>query len=1542
MTCPGVLVCVGREAFSPTLVNFIRKNSEEKLPGLGSRSSGLGPRTPGNGARSPAMQGARSPPHGTQSRASEYSEGHDSKKNGESVHPTVGFSEGHKTYFLLCFLLLVHAVNFGLKTKKSIIHPRSDSSNRSTRFSLSSDKSYSNGVGTDPQARPAVMNEDIEKRVLVNKDGSLSVEMRVRFRLQSDETLQWSTQIQKRPSLTNECCPLSQTQPHYLQQAQSESCSDPDSISYDPEAVDYSTQQVLGGNHCPCCYQRQEQQYDLWENPVHSHKYAPVPHPHVTSHSHTVMRHTHSSSSSSSCNSRRVVRCRARLSNCGGDISSEQGHLVQEEMCMTEHLEHRVEVEQNGDTHVEVCRVSRCCSRSSEIVATDSNLRPSSGKSVDDELKMEEGEEPALSTVSSSSHVLQSFIEDPDDDLPPSASQCSHRNEFATAADIQPAGNTCDGCVQGEGNGSRAVSAGSPCHCGASSPHCLAKGKEQMEAPQSCHSRMSRASCKSSKSQIAASEGPADEADEVMTRVASGMSSHTGLSGDFAQSGSSCICPNCGGCKTSRASNRSDHSSHGSQNTATPVSKQDNGSDGSEDDSGANDSAVSTQSNKSNLTNIGLPNELEERASSASSTRSHKSSCYGRISAGAEGERSPSTQSQKSKCGITAEKNDSKSAEETERVSSCLSAKCALSDKSNISGKLGKAERPNSAISAKSNESKVSVNSGTSHRSTVCSHCGRAASTDKAKPIVETTQLGGAIETEERTPSVLSAKSGKTSEKSISPRVEIEGEERVMSQMSGRSIKSNLSVKSSKPSCNGSCKSHKSNCSQSPEARPEVDDQTGDGEEHQERAASALSAKSDSTSKSNDEATLRGVSPSTNEVKAEEGTANCRTPSAMSGNSHTSAMSSKSLRSNCTSALLNPNQDTGPSTEADSDEKQTQERVASAMSAKSKSSARSGTSHKSKSSLSVKTLFPNVVTIKTPEDEEGHDTAQRAQSSVSTKSGKSNVSHKSGKDTAADVDETDADEDNRPISKSSQHSNSQSLSGTRAGEARGPSALSVHSIKSAKSGRSKCSCGTASVKKVEKEEQEDKEAKNEEAVSIRSPSTQRARIESGGSDQPLSPTSSGSVSLGLPADTAESDSGKSGVSCHVTSDAPNEESILNEHAMETESTVSRKSKNAESVLSQNNPAVEIPGRTEDKSEESGEKGAGRASSAVSVKSSRSKKSPCSCRTEAGSVKSSSKTEVHETNNTDNGTVSALSSKTAKARSKSPRSASAKSVTPIENKPVSRPASEAIEKESQSPCCLLPESAASAAQDTLITDKSPRANSRSSVKTTSSQKEDTPLKSSSPCSLHTPKPGSKVKTCSESTLSQSLSAADLLKETMSVPRPHSQQSKASKTSQKIKCKKGRESRNQDRQEDTEDLTPACLPNASPSEVVSDWLRSIPANSTMLTLGDEEEGRDKGVGENAGEETAMEEASPGDEEIIGEEGEGVEEVEGEEATESKSLGPVPGDPVHNSYPHTLLLKGEPLPRNWQSSTAVMKVLLSSSLGRCRSLPEVSNTP
>ncbi|XP_053721804.1 retinitis pigmentosa 1-like 1 protein [Synchiropus splendidus] len=363
VTCPGVLVCVGREPFSPTVVNVLRKSSEEKL-GLASKSPGLGPRTPGNDARSPQ--------HGAQSGTSEYSEGPDIKKN----------------------------VNFGLETKKSIIHPRSDSSNRSARFSLSSEKSYVNSLN----ARPAIMNDDIEKRVLVNKDGSLSVEMKVRFRLQGEETLQWSTQIKKTPTLNSDLS-LHENTASYLQHAQSGSCSDPDSVAFGPDGMEEA-------NHSRCCYHRPERHYDLWENPVHSRKQHPVPPPHSSSR--TILRHTHSSSSSSSCNSRRVVRCRAQLTN------GRTSQLVQKEMRVTEQVEHRVEMEQNGDTHVEVSSVSRNCSHS-KVVLVDSNVSSASSEKED---------ECSQYGASTCNQVIQSLKDnDEEEDLPPSASQCSHRNE---------------------------------------------------------------------------------------------------------------------------------------------------------------------------------------------------------------------------------------------------------------------------------------------------------------------------------------------------------------------------------------------------------------------------------------------------------------------------------------------------------------------------------------------------------------------------------------------------------------------------------------------------------------------------------------------------------------------------------------------------------------------------------------------------------------------------------------------------------------------------------------------------------------------------------------------------------------------------------------------------------------------------------------------------------------------------------------------------------------------------------------------------------
>lgn len=1512
------------------------------------------------------------------------------------------------------------SVNFGLETKKSIIHPRSDSSNRSARFSFSSEKSYGNGVTACPQGKPAIMNDDIEKRVLVNKDGSLSVEMRVRFHLQNDETLQWSTQIKKSPSLSNECCPLSQAQPHYLQQGQSESCSDPDSTSFDQYGVDYSSQPLqceLEGNHCPCCHQRHEQHYDLWENPAHSHKSAPVPPPHAPSHTHSMMRHTHSSSSSSSCNSRRVVRCRARLSSCGGGSGSEQSKLVQEEMCVTEQVEHRLEVEQDGDTHIEVHKVSRCCSRS-EVVVADSNLQPLRRKSAEDE------EDRPPSAVSSSSHVLQSLKEDEDDeddDLPPSISRCYHSNEPSPTPETQlhekPINDVSANSFHStkhkeqEELGSRAVSAASSCLCGGAAA-CSAGPDEVDQVP-----------CNTSKISVTrmseSEEGGACDDDEGIKRAVSDLSNHTGLSASSQKSATSSVCPNCGGCKRKvdsvsggRESQRTNRS-----NQASPLPNSDDAA-----------SDVSTQSNKTNLTNNGrlsaTSNILEgkvssamsrtsspqatqkekERAPSATSATSHRSNrshsgCKGStdIRAKKEDKRSfsvVSNQSAKSsKSEHTSEAPDISSRETAvsentvERAVSSLSAKScvsaqtdasvksrnstcqsgakgtsqsdnpaveehdpnnrapsSLSVKSNVSAKAEKAERPDSARSKNSN---ISVKSSISQRST-CSNCVKATAVEAT---IKVTGKGTETEVEERPTSAMSSKSN-LSAKSIKSHKSTkasepggEGEERAPSQMSGTSVKSNKSAKSTK-SFRSKCDGNEMvTCSSSKTADEAEEKKNNLKLVNNERTPSAESSKShESDSNQNTESDSEIVHKT---EKAEKRTASILShKSASSAKSHStkiegddmvdrapSAKSSKSQKSNHTTASPVP-----------SEAKENQERVESVMSAKSKSSVRSNISHKSNSSA-------NVVTIKTPTvDDEENVTNERAPSAASGRSNvSSTVSQKSncnGKTDISIIETADGDKkvtnESAPKIKSNVQTLSpkrtrsprmrspdasaastksckspvqQLLNGSDAGDTRGPSVLSVHSAGSAKSGKSRCCCGATS---------EFDEAKTEKTST---PSL------------PKSP----------------------------------EVSTMKEDVEITGSTVSQKSN---STGRRRGSAVDIPTIETPSGEENGLQKTEKAASTISVRSSRSNKSSCNCKSKekhanASSTKLGNGSETENvksapvTNGSNSRNSSAMSLAGAKVQIKSSANTTAKTVpgnsenNGTENQRNPRAASEAKQEEdtayskvisSQSPCCLRAESADLASDQSKEKDQvecKSRFSTGSdcgSVKMASSLKKGTPIKSSSPCPLH-----SKVETCSESTLSQSLSAADLLKETMAAARPCSRQSKASKSSDKSKSKKsGMCQRRSNQMDKREELTPACLPNTSPSEVVSDWLRSIPANSSMLALGDEfneEELTPKEMEEMPGGELAQE--SPEGEKLeLEEKGDPEEDEEKEDeakceiAQEEKGSDPTSGDAEGTSgRPSALLLQSEALPRSWQSSAAVMKVLLSSSLGRCRSMPEVS---
>nr|XP_009940620.1 PREDICTED: retinitis pigmentosa 1-like 1 protein [Opisthocomus hoazin] len=294
--CPSVLVCVGREPFKPVSVENLRKHSVEKLPDLGPRS------------------------------------------NSNNVNQN-------------------NEMNFELKAKKSVIHPRSSSSNRSMRFSLSSEKSYPNGLAASPDngapfsnscARPkpgdlvhSLVNDDIEKRVHVNKDGSLSVEMKVRFRLLNDETLQWSTQIKKSNVMNQMPCEESGVEEDSgvdpIQKMNPGASSEADESLYSCDIDSYMSkleESECNEAHCHSCGKK-HQDYDIWKNPMHTSQREE---PSVRSTWHT------RSSCSNTSSRRRVVHKKMASVDSLHTTSSEEfsEHIVQESSSYSETIENRM------------------------------------------------------------------------------------------------------------------------------------------------------------------------------------------------------------------------------------------------------------------------------------------------------------------------------------------------------------------------------------------------------------------------------------------------------------------------------------------------------------------------------------------------------------------------------------------------------------------------------------------------------------------------------------------------------------------------------------------------------------------------------------------------------------------------------------------------------------------------------------------------------------------------------------------------------------------------------------------------------------------------------------------------------------------------------------------------------------------------------------------------------------------------------------------------------------------------------------------------
>ncbi|XP_029568408.1 retinitis pigmentosa 1-like 1 protein, partial [Salmo trutta] len=1426
----------GRKPFRPLLLDYVTKRSEEKLPGLGTRSPGSGARSPGTGARSPGNgQGARS-------RSSVCSEGHGSKKN----------------------------VNFGLETKKTILHPLSDSSNRSARFSLSSDKSYPNGLSSCPHShggKEAVLNDDIEKRVLVNKDGSLSVEMRVRFRLHNDKMLQWSTEIKKSPSdsLTNDCCPLREAQPCYLQQGQSESCSNSDSASCVVEAADYTPKPPQ--SHYACCFQRQDQEYDLWENPTHIQ---------TSKHSHSRVRHTHSSSSSSSCRSSKLVRRRATHREC-----SEPGRVVQE-CCVREEVQRRLEVERDGGM-VEVCTVSSSCSRSElNLSATDN-----------------QGEERPLS---SSSHVLQALHDDVDD-LPPSVSRCCHSNDPPQTLPLTPQPpspmstssrsrkHTLAPTLQGEEvgereekrrdvgeeRGSRTSSRRSSNSCSCCRGEVTPKAdKERVDSSWSKASQAShgsRSPANSIRTPVAPEEGD-DEAEQGGKRAVSVMSTHTGLSGGSGGSIGSHI----GQSDLKKKRKRRGQGAH-SQVAQMSVDFL-RGPTGPTSTCSKAEQAPSPNSPEVPATEPEPTgeDEGEERAMismsvksnlSTKSSRSHKLTCSRNI-------RVVSPKPAASETLV----NDPADAEE--RAASALSAKTNASAKSRRSCKsTGDDEGEEREARAMSAKTRASIKFNRSHKS--------ACKATSPKPAACETPVNDPAEKteEEKTASAMldnnnaSVKSSRSHKSTCSkterapssnspevpgtePTVDAEGEKRAASATSNCS-------RSLKSTCSKSVRAETPGTKDIPVimttgGEETVDDTTAAGDT-EERPASAMldnnnaSVKSSRSHKSTCSKTERAPSSNSPEVPGTEPTVDAegekRAASATSN-------CSRSLKSTCSKSvraetpgtkdipviMTTGGEETVDDTTAAGD---TEERPASAISAKTSASVKSSRSHKSTCSRRVETPSSepaNVPVIETTGGDEVGEEEERAASVMSAKSNASAKSRRSNRPTC--------NGSSREVSPVAQDVPAIETTGGK--EQRNKSTASVTSNRSHKSSSSRTAADQADVIETTRRDKKG-EGTEKPASAMLTKSNASAK-----SSRSHKSTCTGSTRAVSPAPK--------------TADSPAIETTgVDREGEKTEERPACSSTSHKSNGSNRSAFLHLK-------KERGERGVrpapsttgndletGSVKSALSTKPKRKEDSSITrplSRASQASTKSTNQTPPATTETKEESQSQATSRPASKAahrdddvrdhvtEKKTPR---VHSKSPAKAEGDSRAASSArstrskvkVQKASEAQDDERPETRASflqvkfhrvkAQSDTgsvrsVKTSKTDKIVIKGNSKPKSAQAGNPTSQSFNPSEGSRPAIQLGTASVSDSLLSQSLSAADLLRGNMAASRPSSPA--GSKVSIPDSGKSGSSQRRRKlKQEEAEleELGPHCLPKTSPNDVVSDWLRGIPADSGMDNPEDE---------------------------------------------------------------------------------------------------------
>lgn len=1426
-------------------------------------------------------------------------------------------------------------------------------------------------VSNCPYVKEVVVNDDIEKRVLVNKDGSLSVEMKVRFRLFNDETLQWSTEIKK--SSVKVIDSSSVKDADYLQ-AKVE-FSDPDSISASETDEAFATklhQKHIEETLCQnCCNHYQE--YDIWKNPMHKEPGA-CESPSSSASSHKVVH------KKSSLDSKRTI------SHSSGEYTE---HVVEKALCFQQTM-------QEGDTSVEYCAISHCCNRNevSSVGVTSkskrsceddceshaktkySHIEPKISPTPHCEVIKVMKERP-LSAVSNSSQVLESLKEDQDDDyddLPPSISRVSHWSQSDhLESDAQPKCVHCCGYQSSplsylsprppskESSSavhslklkkytttfaapaepdelsttspiSKVFSRSHPYQCGDITPSSVASGRQHGPEGGACstNSRHSQASCKS----IGQANPPGSSASDAL-KICDEDAANRSLSVTSSvskRSGKSGVCSCCGehkrfngnpeGSEAEKAdsilskSNKSAAFTSNAHENCEPVNNMSEGKATRE----RSESSLSKNSKASSTSKISKKSEhneaesVEERTKSATPAKSVGSDCI-------VSEREPTAALEMDK----AEEKSQERAVSPMSAHSNLSAASRTSHKSKSQhsdkAKMPRLCSPNDLEEVPSNvfnsQGDISESAATQNHTTTDNHCGQ----DTEFP------------QEVRSASAMSNKSNRSSE-----------------HPSHASEQTTQSVKSC---CYLQEKATQNACGPDVQCEPETEVITKVRICSPLSNCSKISVKSHASSKN-----------SHAESKSKE-----RVPSAMSVKTNTSKGYCRCYISNHnvpeTRVTSEPNNTTPYECATPESESN---RVTSSMSKTSeKSNAYSERSGKytAKSQVSKevengKDMTQNALTVTSPLPRSKRSPSPRSNRSPSPRS-----TH------------------NTEIKKT---------------ESRAPSGISVSSnvsLQSQRSSKYHCLNSSSGNLKETKTEMLKEDAKDEsESLSGKSKLSAKSlinNIKSAGNqfDEPLSPTSTASISLGLGEEHKGDDFERSTSSMSATTEEAGhmfetvngvdpEERPRTEMSMN--SAISDKSKrshhkNCKTTVQAISPiSAESVISAEPKKRKSGSQlneNDIRVPSTLSLSSSRSK-SPS--RVSQGSAKNTAMIDrdYEAVNNINHAEINETSSKYDQSER-----TTGKAMPEREHLNSSKASEHSVKsknghstKESDRSKCKISKCSSQCLEiNGLIlkyngdydgaTVKS-FASDRRSMKNDASRPNSAGMVEISQNCINLPQempnknktpfkhPGSS----NDSVLSRALSAADLLKE---IARPVSKASKSvasSKNVDKVENKSQKSSRSKHSKVSitsgckNKELMPSCLPNASSTEVVNDWLRNIPIDGHVYEM-DVKLTEDMTLTQ-GGEDTSQRDKVEAPESIIQVEKPHNDQggknpiqqetndicVETELCDERAQLEVSTIDPNPKA-----LMKQDSLQKQHYSSVQVMKVLLGPKLDRSSSLPEVS---